>query len=167
MAETKEPGITPIGAVAIPSTKHKTPEITCQSSQHASSALSPTEQPPFPPALVPAPIDPSPTTTPPHSPFRNLTILTALYLTLFTAALDQTILATAIPTISMSLRSASGYTWIGGAYLVANAASGPVWTKLSDIWGRKPLLLVAVAGFCGASVVCATAKTMQILILGR
>jgi hypothetical protein len=91
----------------------------------------------------------------PRTPFRTATILIALYLTLFIAALDQTIIATAIPTITASLDSASGYTWIGGAYLIANAAAGPIWTKLSDIWGRKPLLLGSVAWFFGASVVCA------------
>ena len=44
---------------------------------------------------------------------------------------------------------------IGGAYLIANAAAGPIWVKISDIWGRKPILLASVAGFFGASVVCA------------
>ena len=84
-----------------------------------------------------------------HNRFRMATIILALYLTVFIAALDQTIIATAIPTITSSLNSASGYTWIGGAYLIANAAAGPIWTKLSDIWGRKPLLLGSVvSGLC-------------------
>ena len=48
---------------------------------------------------------------------------------------------------------------IGGAYLIANAAAGPIWIKLSDIWGRKPILL--------ASVVCAEASSMKMLIVGR
>jgi len=47
-------------------------------------------------------------------------------LSLFVAALDQTITATAIPTISAELHSASGYTWVGGAYLLANAAASPI-----------------------------------------
>jgi MFS family permease len=42
-----------------------------------------------------------------------------------------------IPTISADLHSSSGYIWIGGAYLLANAAAGPIWAKCSDIWGRK------------------------------
>lgn len=86
---------------------------------------------------------------------------------MFIAALDATIVATAIPTISSQLHSASGYTWIGGAYLLANAAAGPVWAKLSDIWGRKPIVLVAVASFCAASIVCALSTTMPMLIAGR
>ena len=105
--------------------------------------------------LPPLPEDPASLEPSLRTPFRTFTILIALYLTLFIAALDQTIIATAIPTITASLDSASGYTWIGGAYLIANAAAGPIWTKLSDIWGRKPLLLGSVAWFFGASVVCA------------
>lgn len=83
------------------------------------------------------------------------------------AALDQTILATAIPTIAAKLHSAAGYTWIGGAYLLANAAGGCIWAKLSDIWGRKLILLIAVAWFFISSIVCAVAVNMEMLIAGR
>jgi MFS family permease len=96
-----------------------------------------------------------------------LVILVALFLSLFIAALDATIVATAIPTISSELNSASGYTWVGGAYLLANAAGALVWAKLSDIWGRKPILLTAVAMFFGSSIICAKAPSMGILIVGR
>ncbi|KPI39736.1 putative transporter [Cyphellophora attinorum] len=86
---------------------------------------------------------------------------------LFVAALNATVITTAIPTIVASLNSPSGYSWIGGAYLIANAAAAPIWAKLSDIWGRKPILLAAVAIFAMASVVCATAQSMKALIVGR
>src|ERR1700753_27946 len=56
---------------------------------------------------------------------------------------------------------------IGGAYLIANAAAGPIWTKLSDIWGRKPLLLCACAWFFLSSIICAKAVSMRMLIAGR
>lgn len=88
-------------------------------------------------------------------------------LSLFVAALDATIVSTAAPTISRDLDSAAGYTWIGGAFLLANAASGPIWAKLSDIWGRRPIVLTALAVFFASSAVCATAKTMEALIIGR
>lgn len=88
-------------------------------------------------------------------------------LSLFVAALDATIVATAAPTISADLASAAGYTWIGAAYLLANAAAGPIWAKLSDIWGRKLIILLALACFFASSAVCATAKTMEVLIIGR
>ncbi|KAJ5595881.1 Efflux pump dotC [Penicillium hetheringtonii] len=86
---------------------------------------------------------------------------------MFVAALDQTIVATAIPTIAAKLHSAAGYTWIGGAYLLANAAGACIWAKLSDIWGRKLILLIAVAWFFVSSIICATAVNMQMLIAGR
>ena len=102
-----------------------------------------------------------------RSKLRMLAILVALFLSLFISALDQSIVATAIPTISAQFHSASGYTWIGGAYLLANAAAAPIWSKLSDIWGRKPILLAAVATFFGSSIICARASSMKMLIVGR
>ncbi|KAI4127673.1 MAG: hypothetical protein LQ341_006768, partial [Variospora aurantia] len=104
---------------------------------------------------------------PPRSNIRIAAILLALSLSLFIAALDMTIVATAIPTISADLKSASGYLWIGGAYLLANAAGAPLWAKLSDIWGRKPILLAAVTIFAASSVVCALASSIMMLIVGR
>jgi len=130
-------------------------------------------------------IAPTPSIVKIRSNLRTFLVLTSLYvclpffhpwktrtdlefqLTIFIAALDQTIVSTAIPTIANSLHSARGYTWIGGAYLIANTAGGPIWTKLSDIWGRKPLLLIAVAWFFAASIVCAKATSMKMLIIGR
>ncbi|KAI5362398.1 putative major facilitator superfamily, MFS transporter superfamily [Septoria linicola] len=86
---------------------------------------------------------------------------------MFIAALDQTIIATAIPTIIASLKSAAGYTWLGGAYLLANAIAGTLWTKGSDIWGRKLTLLAAVALFAAASLIAALATTTRMLIAAR
>jgi hypothetical protein len=102
-----------------------------------------------------------------HSLVRNSRQLICLQLSLFVAALDATIVATAAPTISRDLNSAAGYTWIGAAFLLANAAAGPIWAKLSDIWGRKMIVLAALAVFFASSAVCATAKTMEALIVGR
>jgi MFS family permease len=85
----------------------------------------------------------------------------------FLAALNQTVVGTAIPTISTDLRSASGYAWIGAAYLLANAVAAPIWSKLSDIWGRKVILLTAVALYFAFSTICAVSRTMEMLIIGR
>ncbi|KAI2615858.1 MFS drug transporter [Hypoxylon sp. NC1633] len=98
---------------------------------------------------------------------RVWAILLALYLVLFVAALDQTIVATSIPTISAALHSASGYVWIGGAYLLATAAAGPIWARVSDIWGRKPALLGAVFVFAVASMIAALSINMPMLIAAR
>ncbi|TVY20915.1 MFS-type transporter [Lachnellula arida] len=103
----------------------------------------------------------------PRNKFRLAAILTALYLAMFVTALDQTIAATAIPTITYDLNSASGYVWIGGAYLLSCAASGPIWAKLSDIFGRKPIILTAAGLFFASSILCAKASSMKMLIVGR
>ena len=66
--------------------------------------------------------------------------------------MDQLIVSTEIPTIVHDLRGTSGFVWIGGAYLLANAAAAPIWVKLSDIWGRKAVLLTVVLWFAAASV---------------
>ncbi|KAF2011628.1 putative MFS transporter [Aaosphaeria arxii CBS 175.79] len=98
---------------------------------------------------------------------RTFAIMTGLCATVFLAALNQTSVATAIPTITRELNSASGYAWISAAYFLANAAAAPIWSKLSDIWGRKLILLTAVALYFVFSIICATAITMQMLIIGR
>ena len=90
-----------------------------------------------------------------------------LQLVLFIAALDQTIVATAIPTISASLHSGAGYTWIGSAYVLSGAAAGPIWAKCSDIWGRKGAVLCAVTLFAGSSVAAASSKSMAVLVAAR
>lgn len=91
----------------------------------------------------------------------------ALQLALFLFALDTTIVAQSIPTICSDLHSAAGYVWIGGAYLLANAATGLLWAKGSDIWGRKLVFLTAVTLFTGASILAALSSTMPMLIAGR
>ncbi|OAT08906.1 hypothetical protein BDBG_17132 [Blastomyces gilchristii SLH14081] len=86
---------------------------------------------------------------------------------MFITALDQTVVATAIPTITHDLHSAAGYTWIGGAYLLASASCGTIWVKCSDIWGRKPLILVAVFVFAVASLRAVLSIDMPMLIAAR
>lgn len=85
----------------------------------------------------------------------------------FVAALDVTIIATALPAIAAEFHSSAAYTWIGSAYILANTASIPVWGKLSDIWGRKPLLLAAMAVFFVGSLICSVGSTMTLFLLGR
>lgn len=94
-------------------------------------------------------------------------ILAALCSALFLAALDVTIIATAIPTIAAQFRSNLGYTWIGSGYLLACAAFVPTWGKISDIWGRKPVILTAVGIFWVGSLLCATSISMGMLITAR
>lgn len=95
-------------------------------------------------------------------------IMFSLCMALFLAALDITIITTALPTIATHYRaSAADYTWIGSAYLVACAGAVPCWGKLSDIWGRKPALLMANGIFCVGSLISAVSNSVAMLIAGR
>lgn len=94
-------------------------------------------------------------------------IVAALCSAVLLAALDVTITTVAIPTISADFNSTAGYTWIGSAYLLANAAAAPSWGKISDIFGRKPVLLTAVGIFWVGSLLCGVSVNMSMLIVGR
>ncbi|KAK4451395.1 putative transporter [Podospora aff. communis PSN243] len=94
-------------------------------------------------------------------------IVGALMSALFLAALDITIVTVAIPTITEEFRSTAGYTWIGSAYMLASAAMAPMWGKISDIWGRKPIMLMAVGIFWVGSLLCAQSVNMGMLIAAR
>ncbi|XDG07301.1 hypothetical protein ABKA04_006916 [Annulohypoxylon sp. FPYF3050] len=85
----------------------------------------------------------------------------------FLAALDITIVSTALPTISDHFQSTSGYTWIGSAFLLAAAVVAPSWGKFSDIWGRKAILLIVTATFFLGSALCGAAVSLEMLIVGR
>lgn len=94
-------------------------------------------------------------------------IMGALMMAVFLAALDVTIITTALPTISEYFDSASGYTWIGSAFLLTNASSTPVWAKFGDIFGRKPALLAANVIFFVGNLVAALANSIGMLIAAR
>ena len=92
----------------------------------------------------------------------------SLMMALFLAALDVTIITTALPTIAQHFNaSAADYTWVGSAYLLANAASVPLWGKLSDIWGRKPMIIMANVIFMAGSLIAAVSNSVGLLIGGR
>ncbi|CAG7943564.1 unnamed protein product [Penicillium salamii] len=111
-----------------------------------------------------------PTTELQTEPARDAKIaltMMSLCISVLLSALDLTIVTPAIPAIVGSLKSAAGYTWVGGAYTLAYAAVTPVWGSVSDIWGRKPIMLITVAIFLVGSLVCALAPKMNALIVGR
>jgi MFS family permease len=98
---------------------------------------------------------------------QTTVIMLSLCLSVFLAALDISIITTALPTISEHFHSTAGYTWIGSAYLLATAASTPSWGKFSDIWGRKPVLLCASVIFFIGSLLAAVSVSIQMLIAAR
>lgn len=95
------------------------------------------------------------------------TLMMCLCACIFIAALDITIVTTALPAISSTFASGGGYAWIGTSFTLAHTASTPLWGKLSDIWGRKPMLLWSNAIFFAGSLVCALVKDMDSFIAGR
>jgi len=95
------------------------------------------------------------------------TILMSLLLTMFLAALDQTIVATALPTIGRQYGDVSNLSWVITAYLLASTAVAPVFGTLSDIYGRRAMIITALSLFIAGSILCAVAPNMPVLILAR
>src|SRR3984957_12364027 len=95
------------------------------------------------------------------------TILMSLMLTMFLAALDQTIVATALPTIGRQFHDVTNLSWVITAYLLASTAVAPVFGTLSDIYGRRAMIITVLTLFIAGSVLCALAPSMPVLILAR
>jgi EmrB/QacA subfamily drug resistance transporter len=91
----------------------------------------------------------------------------ALMLVLLLAALDQTIVATALPTIVADLGSVSSLSWVVTAYLLASTVAGPLYGKLGDLYGRKKVLQTAIVIFLAGSALCGISQSMPELIAFR
>ena len=100
-----------------------------------------------------------------HATIRSIVI--GIMLAMFLAALDQTIVATAMPTIGRELRDLEHLPWVASAYLLSATAVTPLYGKLSDIHGRRSILLLGIGIFIVGSVACALASSMLVLILAR
>ena len=94
-------------------------------------------------------------------------IFAALLLVLLLAALDQTIVATALPTIVGELGGLEHLSWVVTAYLLASTIAGPIYGKLGDLYGRKPILQTAIVLFLIGSALCGLAQNMTELIAFR
>src|SRR5882757_6099620 len=94
-------------------------------------------------------------------------ILLGVLLTMFLAALDQTIVAPALPTIARDLHQFDSVSWVVTAYLLSATATTPIIGKLSDLYGRKRLMLGSVVVFMVGSLGCALAPSMFVLICAR
>ncbi|MBI2718067.1 MAG: MFS transporter [Rhizobiales bacterium] len=100
-----------------------------------------------------------------HSDIR--TIVIGVGLAMFLAALDQTAIATALPTIAADLGDFQSISWVASIYLLTATAVTPLYGKFSDIHGRRVTLLIGIAVFVAGSVACALAPTMLALIAAR
>lgn len=100
-----------------------------------------------------------------HAEVRK--IFFGLMLAAFLAALNQTIIATALPTIGRHFHDFENLSWVVTAYLLTSTAVAPLYGKLSDIWGRRAMILAAIGLFIAGSAAAAAAPDMSWLILGR
>jgi EmrB/QacA subfamily drug resistance transporter len=107
---------------------------------------------------------PAPTTLT-HQDIR--TIMIGLMLGMFLGALDQTIVATALPTIGVHFGDVAQLSWVVTSYLLTGTAVTPLYGKLSDVYGRRVMMMAAIGLFVAGSVACAVAQSMLWLILAR
>ncbi len=96
-----------------------------------------------------------------------LTIFTTVFLPMFLAAIDQTLLATATPIMVRDLGNIQLSSWIAIGYMLAGAATVPVYGWLGDQYGRKKMLMMALVIFAIGSVLCGLATSMGMLVAGR
>ena len=96
-----------------------------------------------------------------------IAIIGGLALAMFLGALNQTIVATALPTIGRAFDDFENLSWVVIAYLLTSTVVAPLYGKLSDIYGRRGMMLVALGVFMAGSAACAAAPSMLMLILGR
>ena len=104
----------------------------------------------------------------PNLPKRQvLIIFSGLMLGMLLAALDQTIVATALPTIAGDLGGLDQLAWLVTAYLLTQTIATPLFGKLGDLYGRKKLFQIAIVFFLIGSVLCGFAQSMAQLIAFR
>src|SRR5436190_15496626 len=108
--------------------------------------------------------------TPPGYRFsigRILAIYSGLMVTLLLAALDQTIVATALPRVVSDLGGLTQYAWVFTAYMLATTVTVPLYGKLGDVYGRQPLLIFAIVVFLAGSALCDLSQNMTLLVVFR
>ena len=102
-----------------------------------------------------------------RKPSGVLALMIPLMLVLFISNLDQTIAATALPSIGRSLNNLGQISWVATAYLLTSALTTLIFGKLGDMYGRKKIFQFSVAVFLIGSVLCGTAQDMTSLIAFR
>ena len=105
----------------------------------------------------------------PHAPTGPRLIVATLgvALGLLLAALDQTIVGTAMPRVVEELKGLDYYAWVTTGYLVTSTVTVPIAGKLGDLFGRKPFVMVGILGFMAASAICGASQNMAELVIFR
>ena len=101
------------------------------------------------------------------SPQRRNAIFAAILLGMLLAALDQTIVATALPTVVADLGGAGHQSWVVTSYLLASTITTAIVGKLGDLFGRKAVFEVSILFFFAGSVLCGMSTTMTTLVASR
>src|SRR2546429_7293366 len=106
---------------------------------------------------------------PPAPPVRldnraRWAVLGAVLLTMFLSSLDQTVVGTALPRIATDLNGTDLYSWVVTAYLLAATITVPIYGKFSDVFGRKPMLLIGVGLFLAGSWLSGLSQNMGELV---
>lgn len=96
-----------------------------------------------------------------------LVVMGGLMAGMFLAALDQSIVGVALPRITSDLGGLDKLSWVVTAYLLTSTAATPLWGKVSDLLGRRPVFQAAIVVFLVGSVVCALAGSIEVMIAGR
>ena len=104
---------------------------------------------------------------------RNITrsqmiwLMAGLSLGLFLSATEQSVIATALPTMAGELGQSDRIAWVVSAYLITSTIATPIYGKMSDLFGRRLIYLIAIGVFCFGSILCGLAPTMNTLVLSR
>jgi len=98
---------------------------------------------------------------------RKTVAVAGILLSTFLSAAESTIIATAMPSVVADLGGLELYGWVGAMYMLAITVSIPIWGKLADLWGRRPIILAGIATFLVGSAACGVAPTMGTLIAAR
>src|ERR1051326_1428192 len=104
----------------------------------------------------------------PESPRKLFfTVFPSIMLPMFLAVADQTIVATALPAIASNLGEIERASWVVVSYLIANTIAAPVYGRIGDTFGRRPMMIMAIAIFVVGSVLCALAPNIEWLTAFR
>jgi EmrB/QacA subfamily drug resistance transporter len=108
-----------------------------------------------------------PDDTPRFTHQQIMQVISGILLCIFLAAIDQTVVIPAVPAIAADINGFDHLSWIVSAYLLTATVATPIYGKLSDIWGRRRLLMPALVIFAAASVLCALSQTLWQLVAAR
>jgi EmrB/QacA subfamily drug resistance transporter len=111
--------------------------------------------------------EPPTAASPVFSREQVMRVITGILICMFLGALDQTVVVPAVPAIAADLNSYGHLSWIISAYLLTTTAATPIYGKLSDLYGRRALLLPAIVWFVAASVLCGAAQSLPQLVACR